>query len=750
MKIYSPTYTVRLALFVGLLLPLLGSVLAGPSAYGRPYATHPNAPAAVDSTSPATAGRVPFSCTSGNHAAVQHCPMNGVDVLKIDLNDPNITIEPVIAPNGGLSPLSALAGSQGIVAINADYRLGACTNGVNCGEGLTYVQGNDQTRGPPDTYNYRRSLAFNHSYAPHIGFPNEQGDYHWNILGGGPRFTENGTFHWACNNGTQNQDCPNTNGTVVINDEYFGASATNWWNRPQSAIGYSDDGHTVFLASSAGNVTMQSLHDVLWQQGARNNLKLDGGSARSLYYNDGSGASLYLGSGISEPSAWVVYARPRPTPPPAPTPPSCNPGTNQVTLYADTNFGGGCVTLNVGDCANPGCLGNVGNDNAESIRVGSSVQAVLFQNDNYQGGSETFTADDANLNDNSIGGNQVSSVRVQTRPCNPSSDQVTLYADTNYGGSCVTLGVGDCANPGCLGSVGNDNAESIRIGSNVQASLYQDDNYQGRAETLTADDANLNDNTIGGNAVSSVRVAARPPTATPILVPTSTPLPSVTAGPPSSPTATSIPVPTTSPGPSATVGPPSSPTATPPAGCRPFSDVQPSDYFYTAVTALACQGVISGYSDGSFRPYNLTTRAQLAKIVVGAEGWPLVLPTTAHFRDVPTDSPFYAYIETALAHGIISGYSDGTFRPSSAVTRGQVSKIVVGARGWAVDTSRGPHFRDVPPANVFYPAIETAIVHGIISGYNDGTFRPGNAATRGQIAKVVYLALQSPLASARK
>ncbi|WP_347244391.1 pre-peptidase C-terminal domain-containing protein [Thermogutta sp.] len=93
--------------------------------------------------------------------------------------------------------------------------------------------------------------------------------------------------------------------------------------------------------------------------------------------------------------------------------------------------------------------------------------------------------------------------------CTPNADQVALYADTGYGGSCVTLGVGDYPNPGYLGSLGNDNAESIKVGSNVQAILYEHDNYQGRSETFTGDDSNLGDNYIGANSVSSVKVQLR-------------------------------------------------------------------------------------------------------------------------------------------------------------------------------------------------------------------------------------------------
>ncbi len=175
-----------------------------------------------------------------------------------------------------------------------------------------------------------------------------------------------------------------------------------------------------------------------------------------------------------------------------------------------------------------------------------------------------------------------------------------------------------------------------------------------------------------------------------------------------------------------------------------YSDVYPADYFSVPVQGLSCLGAISGYSDGSFRPYNATSRAQLCKIVVLGEG--LTLNTTGgpHFTDVAVGSTFYTVIETAYNRGIISGYSDGTFRPSNAVTRGQLSKIVVGAQGWALDTSGGPHFTDVAVGSTFYGVVETAYHHGIISGYNDGTFRPGTGATRGQIAKIVWGALQNP------
>jgi photosystem II stability/assembly factor-like uncharacterized protein len=195
-----------------------------------------------------------------------------------------------------------------------------------------------------------------------------------------------------------------------------------------------------------------------------------------------------------------------------------------------------------------------------------------------------------------------------------------------------------------------------------------------------------------------------------------------------------------------------SPTRTATPCAISFSDVHLDDYFYEPVRYLYCHGVISGYGDNTFRPGNLTTRGQLAKIAVLAIGWTIYTPSNPTFRDVPATNPFYAHIETAYSHGIISGYACGPgcleFRPGNNVTRGQLCKIVVLARGWTPYAPPTPTFQDVPNTNPFYEQVETAYSHGIISGYSCGTgcleFRPGNNATRGQISKIVYLAVTQP------
>jgi murein DD-endopeptidase MepM/ murein hydrolase activator NlpD len=93
--------------------------------------------------------------------------------------------------------------------------------------------------------------------------------------------------------------------------------------------------------------------------------------------------------------------------------------------------------------------------------------------------------------------------------CSPSADQVALFAEMNFGGACAVMDVGEYASGAVLAPVGGDAAASIRVGSNVIATLYSENNYYGRTEAFDADDRNLMDNPVGVDSVSSLRVAPR-------------------------------------------------------------------------------------------------------------------------------------------------------------------------------------------------------------------------------------------------
>ncbi|HST04830.1 MAG TPA: S-layer homology domain-containing protein [Chloroflexia bacterium] len=221
-----------------------------------------------------------------------------------------------------------------------------------------------------------------------------------------------------------------------------------------------------------------------------------------------------------------------------------------------------------------------------------------------------------------------------------------------------------------------------------------------------------------------------------------------------------------------TVTPTPTPIPTPRCAGERFTDVCPDDYFYQHVLDLNDLGVIAGYytappCDGPahipcFKPYNWSTRGQIAKIVSLAAGFNEDV-TGQTFEDVAPDHTFYQYVERMASRGIIAGYpcggagepcnanNDPYFRPGNTVSRGQLTKMVSIAFGFDEPVS-GQFFEDVPPGHTFYEYIQRLAGRGIISGYpcggvgepcNPGAlpfFRPGNVISRGQIAKVVNLA----------
>jgi hypothetical protein len=200
-----------------------------------------------------------------------------------------------------------------------------------------------------------------------------------------------------------------------------------------------------------------------------------------------------------------------------------------------------------------------------------------------------------------------------------------------------------------------------------------------------------------------------------------------------------IPTPTHGLGATPSVIPPQG-TSTPVPCNIEFVDVPPASWAYSFITQLACQGVVSGYGDGTFRPQYATTRGQLVKMLVLAEGWTVQIPSTPTFSDVGVSHTFYRYIETAYAKDVVGGYADGTFRPDDLVTRAQVAKMVVGARGWALDVATPANLCDVRATHWASVYVQAAIARGIFTGYGDGCFYPDAPATRAQLAKVLVLA----------
>jgi hypothetical protein len=200
-----------------------------------------------------------------------------------------------------------------------------------------------------------------------------------------------------------------------------------------------------------------------------------------------------------------------------------------------------------------------------------------------------------------------------------------------------------------------------------------------------------------------------------------------------------------------------------------YVDVPFTSWAHEYVEYLAERWIVNGYGDGTFQPGNTATRGQFSKMIVLGMSWQVLNPGTNTFADVPTDSPFYRYVETAASHSIIGGYPCGGpgepcdsrsspyFRPGNNITRAQIAKIIVLGKGWPTVDPLSPTFADIPRGSTFYTYIETAARKGAIAGYacdstpgepcdpqNRPYFRPGNNATRAQLSKMLAVALQSP------
>jgi hypothetical protein len=144
-----------------------------------------------------------------------------------------------------------------------------------------------------------------------------------------------------------------------------------------------------------------------------------------------------------------------------------------------------------------------------------------------------------------------------------------------------------------------------------------------------------------------------------------------------------------------------------------------------------------------------TATSSATSSAVAATPQPTFTVCAIQFSDVPAGSTFYPYIRCLACRGIVNGYGDGTFRPASDVTRGQLSKIVANAAGFS-DPQSTQQFQDVPVGSTFHVYIGQLYSRGVIGGYPCGApfepcvppgdlpyFRPGANATRGQITKIV-------------
>ena len=163
---------------------------------------------------------------------------------------------------------------------------------------------------------------------------------------------------------------------------------------------------------------------------------------------------------------------------------------------------------------------------------------------------------------------------------------------------------------------------------------------------------------------------------------------------------------------------------------HPFTDV--TTWVDQAVDWLVWMDVASGYPDGTYRPNNPVTRAEVTNWL-----WKLADQPGDHPRHGFTDVP--SWIDTAVswlvAVDVASGYPDGTYRPNNPVTRAEVTNWL-----WKLADQPGGHprhgFTDVP--SWIDTAVSWLVAVDVASGYPDGTYRPNNPVTRAEVTNWLW------------
>lgn len=154
-----------------------------------------------------------------------------------------------------------------------------------------------------------------------------------------------------------------------------------------------------------------------------------------------------------------------------------------------------------------------------------------------------------------------------------------------------------------------------------------------------------------------------------------------------------------------------------------FTDVPADAWYGNAVHTLASLGIIKGIGNDQFAPNRTITRAEFAVIAMRFAN--LSATVTNPFTDIASNDWYYNAVTSAVSYGWITGYSDGTFRPYATITRAEVATIVnrmlarTADRDF-VDSSAVTHFDDVPNTYWAYYSIAEATNAHTHTINNDG------------------------------
>ncbi len=150
---------------------------------------------------------------------------------------------------------------------------------------------------------------------------------------------------------------------------------------------------------------------------------------------------------------------------------------------------------------------------------------------------------------------------------------------------------------------------------------------------------------------------------------------------------------------------------------------------------------IIGYPDGTVKPENSITRAEVAAIFARTLKLQGEVRHVKMFSDVDTGYWGAEYIETVAARGIFKGYADNTFGPDKPITRAELAAAIARYLGVAQEMQSKDILRISPltdiSGNWAEQSLDELYRFGIVSGYGDGSFHPNNTITRAEAFKMI-------------
>jgi hypothetical protein len=168
-----------------------------------------------------------------------------------------------------------------------------------------------------------------------------------------------------------------------------------------------------------------------------------------------------------------------------------------------------------------------------------------------------------------------------------------------------------------------------------------------------------------------------------------------------------------------------------------FTDLDSTHQNFTAIKYLKEQGIIAGYSDGSFGPDRTVTRVEALKMLELGLNVDCSYSPVPTFPDTSADAWYADFVGCAVFQKIVAGYPDGTFGPANNVNRAEYLKILLGSAKIKPGNVVSDPYRDVS-ADAWFAGFARYSKEANIFPLSGNNFAGGQSVTRAEVAETIY------------